>query len=262
MSQQQGYSLGRKNRPLDDWSLRLWGDVVEGADKPTFLYLDFRYGLNEQFRDIEIGVNFRKQGKEGKIKAFPSQSVFFAVVDHIKKMATYPEKYPSGYAMVFDNMTQMVAGRRVDTPVSDVKIVVGMDDDGIWMSLAKKGFPATKCRFNSPMGWVLRTPQGQPLANKDVSIEMAYSVATQWRNYIEHVLMNQYLGDDNLQAAKDKKKADAFGNSGQRGGGGGNGGQRPYNNNNGGGQRPQQPAEASADSWSAPAQTFDDDLPF
>jgi hypothetical protein len=259
MSQQQGgYSLGRKHRPLDDWSLRLWGDVAPGAEKPTFLYIDFRYGLNEEFRDIEVGINFRKSGKEGKIKAFPSQSVWYAVCDMIKRICKNPEKFDVGFARVYDNMTQMVAGRRVDTPVSDVKIVVGRDEEGVWISLAKRGHDTIKCRPSSPMGWVLRDAKGQPLKNDDISFEMGYSIATQWRNYSEHVYNHQYLGDDKLQAAKDKKKADAFGNSGQRGQGGGGFQQRPQQQSSGGGA----PAAASADTWSAPAQDFDDDLPF
>lgn len=260
MSQQQGgYSLGRKHRPLDDWSLRLWGDIAPGADKPTFLYIDFRYGLNEQFRDVEIGINFRKQGKEGKIKAFPSQSVFYAVCDEIKRICDNPDKYPVGHAIVFDNMTQMVAGRRVDTPVSDVKIVVGRDEEGVWISLAKRGYDIIKCRPNAPMGWILRDAKGQPLRADTISFTMGYSIATQWRNYVEHVFNHQYLGDDNLQAAKDKKKADAFGNSGQRGGGGGNYNRQPQQQSSGAAAAP---AAATADTWSAPPQDFDDDLPF
>lgn len=259
MSQQPGsYNLGRKYRPLDDWSLRLWGDVAPGAEKPTFLYIDFRYGLNEEFRDVEIGVNFRKTGKEGKIKAYPSQSVWYAVCDKIKSICQNPEKYEVGYARIYDNMTSMVAGRRVDTPVSDVKIVVGRDEEGVWIGLAKRGHDTIKCRPSAPMGWILRDGKGQPARNDEVSFEMGYSIASQWRNYAEHIFKHQYLGDDKLQAAKDKKKADAFSNSGQRGqGGGGN-----YN-------RPQQTqtsspavAAANAESWPAPPQDFDDDLPF
>jgi len=265
--QQGGYQLGRRHRPLDDWSLRLWGDIAPGAQKPTFFYIDFRYGLNEEYRDIELGVNFRKQGKEGKIKAFPSQSIFYAICDLIKKMSENPDRYPSGFARVFDNMTQMVAGRRVDTPVSDVKVVVGMDDEGIWIALAKKGHDNIKCRFSAPMSWVLRNAQGQPLTAKEVSIEMAYSVATQWRNYVEHVLKTQYMGDDKLDAAKAKKKADAF--SGSRGGGqgGGQGGNGGWGGNNNGGGQQSQPAAATADTWTVPGGGnagggYDEDIPF
>lgn len=262
--QQGGYQLGRRHRPLDDWSLRLWGDTAPGAQKPTFFYIDFRYGLNEEYRDIEFGVNFRKQGKEGKLRAYPSQSIFFAVCDLIRRMGDYPEKFPSGFARVFDNTTQLVAGRRVDTPVSDVKIVVGMDDEGIWIALSKKGYDNIKCRFAAPMNWNLRNAQGQPLTAKEVSIEMAYSVATQWRNYVEHVLKTQYMGDDKLEAAKAKKKADAFsGRNGQQGGGQGGGNNNWNGNNSGGGSTV--PA-ANAETWSVPAAAgggdYDDDIPF
>lgn len=260
--QQGGYSLGRKHRRLDDWALRLWGDVAPGAEKPTFLYIDFRYGMNEEFRDIEIGMNFRKQGKEGKIKCFPDQAVFFAMTKKIKDMVDFPDRYPVGFTRMYDNMSNFMGGKRVDQPFSDIKLVVGKDEQGIWICLSKKGYDKVKCYFNAPMSWVLRDGEGRPLTAFDQSCEMAFSIVSQWEDNIQHVLNHQYLGDDNLQAAKDKKKADAF--SGRQGGGGQQGGGKPWQQQQqGGGQQQGGWGGGNGGGQSNPStQSFDNDLPF
>lgn len=255
------YSLGRKHRRLDDWALRLWGDVAPGAEKPTFFYIDFRYGLNEEFRDVELGMNFRKQGKEGKLKCFPDQAIFFAFTKKIKDMVDFPDRFPVGYTRMYDNMSNFMGGKRVEQAFSDIKLVVGKDEQGIWVSLGKKGHDKVKCYFNAPMNWVLRDGEGRPLTAFEQSCEMAFSIVSQWEDNIQHVLNHQYLGDTDLQAAKDKKKADAFGarQGGGQGGNGGGGWNKPQGGQQQGGWGGGQQGGGQAAS-SAP--TFDDTLPF
>lgn len=261
--QSGGYQLGRRNRRLDDWALRLWGDIAQGADKPTFFYIDFRYTKDGKFRDIELGVNFRKQGKEGKLKIYPPQSVFFAFTKQIKDMVEKPEKYPVGFGRMYDSMTNFGPGGRQDTPYSDMKLMCGKDEEGIWVAITKKGHDQIKCRFNAPMNWVLRDIQGKPLTASEVSHEMAYSIIDQWEDNIKSELNNNYLDDSELEQAKAEKKAAAFG-----GGKGGQGGGQQ----SGWGQPKQQQQPAVQKPWVSPPQqqqaggeppmNFDDDLPF
>lgn len=248
---QRSYDLGRPNRAMDDWALRLWGDIVEGAEKPAFLYWDFRYGRNDNYREIEVGLNLRKQGKEGKIRAYLPSPIFRAFCNQI--IAAAQGKMAVGASRVFECTTQMVAGRRVDKPVVDVRVVVGMDEEGPWVTLHKRNFPFTRCRFSAPMNWRLVDNKGVPFNVSEVACIMAEAVAGQWMSFMENVLMNKYMDDKDLVLAKEDKKKLAFGNSGKAN----------YGNNNqqrSGGQPTQQPAWG--DQSSEPAKDFDDDIPF
>lgn len=250
--QTQGYSLGRDHRVLDEWAMRTWGDIVEGADKPTFGYIDFRYNLKGKVREIELGVNLRKQGKEGKIVMYPTVNIFRAFIERIIDLAD--GKTDDGLS--FQLTTQMVAGRRVDTPVLDVVLYVGKDEEGVWWGLNKKGYPFSRNRFKAPMNWALADLKGQRLTEHDASRVMAKATATQWLRFIEDNLSFNYMNDESLAEAKEEKRRRAFGNSGKGNQGGQQGG---YSKPQNGGQAWGNAAPAA--SAGAPM-NFDDEIPF
>lgn len=249
------FDLGRKVRALDDWAMRLWGDVVEGAEKPAFFYIDFRYNYEEEVREIEFGLNFRKKGKEGKITMFPPQTVFYSICDSLAEYSRNPETtLPT--TIVWEEQSQFANGQRTDKPFAAGKIVIGIDDDGPWLSMFKKGFPATKCRFNAPMNWNLKKGTGEPFSNKETGMIMALSISDAWKEYIRYFYSARYLDDVALEKAKAAKKSANY----NRMNGGGNGGGQ-QSGGSGNSQTPWNSPKPSGGSG-GPSVEFDEDLPF
>jgi len=262
MAEYKPYDLGRRVRALDDWSTRLSAPALPGGDgKEPFLYLDFQYVVNakssnEKFRGIEIGVNLRKQGREGKIIFRPNIIQFGMICQAIRDAAD---------GIIPDNMIKMetlstfINGQKLPAPEMEFLVVIGNDDQGVFIGVSQKGRDNVKFYFTPPRMTQLRTRSGEVITNGYASRLAALGISKKWEEHIDHILRNCHMDDAELEKAKEEKKQAAGRAFAQRQGGGGGG----YS---GGGQQQQKPqyqsTAAAAAPAAAPGTTFDEDMPW
>lgn len=257
MAEQKTYSLGRRERALDDWACRLFAPATQSSDgKEPFLFLDFRYNSKGKVRDIQMGVNLRKGGKDGKIDFFPNLVQFNALCEAIRMVAK---------GEVEDNMIKMeisttfMFGKRLDRPEVEFNVVVGTDNDGVFIGIMQKGRDSVKFHFNAPRMTALRNRSGEMLTNAATSKIFAIARANMWESFINAELSSNYMDGPELEQAKEEKKKanQARFSQNQRGNGGGNswGGNNGGGGNGGGSMTPPAPANGAG-------QTFDEDLPW
>lgn len=258
MAEYKPYDLGRRVRALDDWSLRLNAPPLPGGDgKEPFLYIDFQYVFNakttnEKFRGIEIGVNLRKQGREGKIIFRPSIGQFSIICQAIRDAAD--GKIPDGMVKM-ESMSTFINGQKLQQPEMEFLVVIGNDDQGVYIGVSQKGRDNVKFYFSPPKMTQLRTRSGEVITNGYAARLAALSKVNKWETFIDNILMNQFMDDSELDKAKEEKKQANNRAFAQRQGGGGGG---SY-----GGQPQQKPQYQSAQPPAAgDGQTFDEDMPW
>lgn len=260
MADNNSFDLGRRVRPLDDWSARLFAPATQSSNgKEPFLYVDFQYvgnakTENEKFRNIEFGVNLRKGGKEGKIIFRPSIVQFHALCQIIKDVASGEFKDDAGQVIdmiKLDSMSTYINGQKLNQPETEVMAVVGKDGEGVYIGIIQRGRDNVKFYFAPPRMTVLRDKTGNQLTNAYTSSLFARVRANLWRDHIDAILRHSYIDDG---AELDKAKADKKAASGRAFG------QRQQQQNNGGGNWNNNQQQSSA-----PAQSpgnFDNDIPW
>lgn len=261
------FDLGRRIRPLDDWAIRLFAPALPGGDgKEPFLYLDFQYTINgkssnEKFANIEIGVNLRKPGKEGKIIFRPSLLQFNMFCQAIKDAAD--GLLPDGMIKI-DSMSSFINGQKLNQAQTEHLIVIGKDEEGVFTGVTQQGRDNVKFYFTPPKMTQLRTRNGEVLTNGYASRLSALSRVKIWEEHINYIVMTASMDEVELQRAKEEKKQAnnrAFAQR-QNGGGQGGGNRGNYNNNqNGGNGNGGQTFQSTAPAPTG-GQTFDDDMPW
>ncbi|UQT03770.1 hypothetical protein KODAMA_03030 [Serratia phage vB_SmaM-Kodama] len=260
MAEQKSYSLGRRERALDDWACRLFAPATQNSDgKEPFLFIDFRYNHQDKVRDIQMGVNLRKGGKDGKIDFFPNLVQFNALCEAIRMVAN--DQIPDGMVKM-EVMTTFMFGKKLDRPETEFMIVVGKDQEGVFIGITQKGRDNVKFYFTGPRMTVLRNRAGEVFDNSVTSKIFAIARANMWESHINYLMQSAYLDAPELEQAKEAKKranqARFSQNQGRQGGGGnswgGNGGGNGGGNSWGGGQ--QQQSAPPADGG------FDNDIPW
>ncbi|ATA65656.1 hypothetical protein 2050HW_00321 [Serratia phage vB_SmaM_ 2050HW] len=263
MAEQKSYSLGRRERALDDWACRLFAPATQSSDgKEPFLFIDFRYNHQDKVRDIQMGVNLRKGGKDGKIDFFPNLVQFNALCEAIRMVAN--DQIPDGMVKM-EVMTTFMFGKKLDRPETEFMIVVGKDQEGVFIGITQKGRDNVKFYFTGPRMTILRNRAGEVFDNSVTSKIFAIARANMWESHINYLMQSAYLDAPELEQAKEAKKranqARFSQNQGRQGGGGnswgGNGGGNGGGNSwGGGGQQQQQQSAPPADGG------FDNDIPW
>lgn len=265
MAEKKVFDLGRRARALDDWSVRLSAPALPGGDgKEPFLLIDFQYTLNpkstnEKFREIEMTVNLRKSGREGKIVFRPNIVQFGMLCQAIKDGAE--GLLPDGMVKI-EILNTFINGQRLNQPQMEFMVVVGNDDQGVFIGISQPGRDNVKFYFTPPRLTQLRNREGQILTNGYAGRLSALARVKIWQDHIDHMLRSGYMDDSELEDAKAAKKKlnDQRFAERQNGGGG-------YGGNGGGGyqQSQQQTQYQSTAAAAAPAvegQTFDNDMPW
>lgn len=271
MANNNTYDLGRPLRALDAWDCRLSAPATQNSDgKEPFLFVDFRYhkveGNHVKVRDIKMGVNLRKQGREGKIDFFPSISQFRMITLIIEDIASGRAIDENGQVInqvKLESMTTFMFGKKLDRPETEVMVVIGKDQEGVYIGLTMKGRDNVKFYFTPPKMTQLRLSSGEVLTNGYVSALSARARAYIWWDHVNTILKAGYMSDQELQEAKDRNRQQNQQNfrNRQNNNGGGNGNW----NNNGGGNQNQAWGQSGGQSNSAPAEPqggFDSDVPW
>lgn len=264
MAYNNTFDLGRPLRAMDAWDCRLSAPATATSDgKEPFLFVDFRYhkvdGNHVKVRDIKMGVNLRKQGREGKIDFFPTISQFRMITMAIEDAAL--GRLPDNI-LKLENMTTFMFGKKLDRPETEVMVVIGKDQEGVFIGVSMKGRDNVKFYFVPPKMTQLRLASGEVLTNGYVSELSARARADIWWDHVNSMLKAGYMSDQELQEAKDRNKQQNQQNFAKRQGGGNNG------NWNGGGQQSQQNNWNNNNGASAPAAApaaqgdFDNDVPW
>lgn len=236
------YDLGRPLRALDAWDCRLNAPATASSDgKEPFLYWDFRYHKDGKVRDIELGINLRKQGRDGKITFFPNLTQFKMLCISIEDIALGRVVDDNGQlinVVKMEAMTTFMFGKKLDRPEVEIMLVVGKDDEGIFLGVSQKGRDNVKFHFKPPKMTQFRLASGEVVTNGYISSLAARARADLWQGHIEYHLKVGYLSDAELQQAKDAKQQANQARFSQKQGGGGGGGNwnNNRNNNSGGGQ--------------------------
>lgn len=253
------YDLGRPLRALDAWDCRLSAPATANSDgKEPFLFVDFRYhkvdANHVKVRDIKLGVNLRRSGREGKIDFYPTLTQFKAICLAIEDAAL--GRIP-GDMLKLESMTTFMFGKKLDRPETEVMVVIGKDAEGVFIGVSAKGRDNVKFYFTPPKMTQLRLASGEVVTNGYVSELMARARSGIWWDHINSQLKAGYMSDDEVNGAKEENKRRNQQAFSQRQGGGNGGGnnnyQKPWNNQQ---QQSAAPASAPAD------QTFDSDLPW
>lgn len=272
MANNNTFDLGRPLRAMDAWDCRLSAPATQSSDgKEPFLFVDFRYhkvdGNHVKVRDIKMGVNLRKQGRDGKIDFYPSLTQFRMITMAIEDVASGRALDENGQPVSIvklESMTTFMFGKKLDRPETEVMVVVGKDQEGVFIGLMMKGRDNVKFYFTPPKMTQLRLSSGEVLTNGYVSSLAARARADIWWDHVNSILKAGYMSDQEVQEAKDRNRQQNQQNFAKRQGGNGGGN---WNNNSGGGnggnswgggnQASSQPAAPAA-----PQGTFDNDVPW
>lgn len=263
MANNSSYDLGRPLRALDAWDCRLSAPATPNSEgKEPFLFVDFRYhkvdGNHVKVRDIKLGVNLRRSGREGKIDFFPTISQFKAICLVIEDAAL--GRLP-GDLFKLESMSTFMFGKKLDRPETEVMVVVGKDGEGVFIGVSMKGRDNVKFYFTPPKMTQIRAASGEVITNGYASELFARVRADIWWDHVNSQLKAGYLSDKELQDAKDenkRKNQQAF--SQRQGGGGGNdwGNKGNSGGNAWGGQSQSQPSAPAPSSDGG----FDNDVPW
>lgn len=249
------YELGRNNRLLDEWNLRLSGDIMKGATRPAFLFFDFRYTWKrnsgeEVFRDPHIGVNLGIQGKENKIDWYPTPANLFGVFKIFERLIERGENK----TRVLEELTDFKFGKKLDKFEVENKIAVGLDDEGAFIMIIQQGRERAKFYLRPAEGRaVLRDEKGELLTRRESSMDWALGLIDAWMFQYKNILANHYMTDAEYKLAKEKKRSDALK---RFSGGNNNGNNRPGNNNQYGQSGQSQPPQQQSGG------NFDEDIPW
>lgn len=247
-------AIGRPNRVLDDWNMRLRADPVGDSDKRPMLFFDF--GLNYvdekghwSFRDFYIGINLLNGAKNARQK-FPIPPSEFTVFTTAIEACAMSRK-PVMFKMPFLNYTWF-GGKRSEKLETEATLVVARDDNGIFIGFTTRGIEPVKFYISPTDRYPTLYEGNEALTIHDTASLYAMAYSKAWSEASWHLFNNHWMDDDDVEKAKEiRKKANAkrFAESQK----GGNNNYSPKENKN-----PWQGDSASASSGGG----FDDELPW
>lgn len=251
--------LNRPTRLLDDWSMRLFADPLNGGDKQPFMYWDFRYEENGKVAIPHVGVNLRTDDKNSRIDFYTDPDNLQVILDELHAIASGTKDF-----FKVGNMVLWKFGKKLDKKELDVSLIIMRDDEGVFFGLAQQGRPSVKFYFKPGRDVVYMAKDGSMLPNLDSSMLVARARSKIFERQFFRLIDAGYMDRDEVKIASENKRKNAF--QGRSGGNGGQGGggwgqpqqQRPQQ------QAPQQPANQGG-GWGGETgggNDFDNDIPF
>lgn len=249
------YKLNRPTRLLDDWTMRLFADPLNGGDKQPFMFWDFRFEENGKVCVPHIGVNLRTDDKNSRLDFYTDPENLQIFLDELQAIANGTKDF---YKVA--NMTLWKFGKKLDKKELDVALIIARDNDGVFIGLSQQGRPNVKFYFRPGRDVVYMAKDGSVLPNTESSMLVARAKGKILERQFFKLIDGGYMDRDEQKVASENKRKNAFSGGGGQQRGGGQGFQ-------GGGQRPQASAPAAAPTgggWGGDTSggDFDQDIPF
>jgi len=229
----QGNAPQRKQLPLDDQRMKLYGTPVQGATKRpvlTFGYVTRKFVAN--MASITVKTQVPDDKNNGLIKAEIPMALMYSIRETINDMLTLQgaqEKIRGLY-------TDFLMGKKMDAPVKAVSLIIGKEEDGrVYLALVSRNRPSIKFHIAPDDFFREVMKDGQEMNTAEYYSQYARGFMNMILGVYDNLTQSEFIGwspnGDGGNAGGGNQNGG--GNNNYSGGGGQSGGN---NNSNGGGQ--------------------------
>lgn len=226
----------RKQLPLDDQRMKLYGAVVSGATKRpvlTFGYVTRKFVAN--MASITVKTQVPNDANNGNIKAEIPMALMYSIRETAMDLLTLP----GAQERIRGLYTDFLAGKKMDQPVKYASLIVGKEDDGrLYLALVSRNRPSIKFHIAPDDFFREVTKDGQEMNTSEYYSQYARGYMNMIFGVYDNLTQSEFIGwtpNDNQQG----NNQNGNGNNNQYSGGGNNqsGGQQGNwsNNNDAGG---------------------------
>lgn len=228
----------RKQIPLDDQRMKLYGAIVQGASKRpvlTFGYVTRKFVAN--MASITVKTQVPNDANNGNIKAEIPMALMYSIRETINDMLALP----GAQERIRGLYTDFLAGKKMDQPVKYASLIIGKEDDGrIYLALVARNRPSIKFHIAPDDFFREITKDGQEMNTTEYYAQYARGYMNMVFGVYDNLTQSEFIGwspdnanGNNQNGGNGNNQYSGGGNNSQNNGGG-NGGGWGGNNDNGG----------------------------
>lgn len=233
----------RKQIPLDDQRMKLYGAIVQGATKRptlTFGYVTRKFVAN--MASITVKTQVPNDANNGNIKAEIPMALMYSIRETINDMLALP----GAQERIRGLYTDFLAGKKMDQPVKYASLIIGKEDDGrIYLALVARNRPSIKFHIAPDDFFREVTKDGAEMNTTEYYAQYARGYMSMIFDVYGNLTQSEFIGwsPDNANGGQganqngggNNNQYSGGNNQNQNGGGGGNGGWGGNDGGNNGG---------------------------